>query len=54
MKISEKEMLQTIKKEKVEFLYLLFTDITGHPKKVTIRAEEAGSALKHGEPGKGT
>ncbi|UCE17659.1 MAG: glutamine synthetase [Gemmatimonadota bacterium] len=42
------ELLTRIKKEKIQFLYLLFTDITGVPKKVTIQAAQAGSALKHG------
>lgn len=48
MPVSRNELLNTIKKEKIQFLYLLFTDITGHPKKVTIRAEMAESVLKHG------
>jgi glutamine synthetase len=42
------ELLAKIKKEKIQFLYLLFTDITGVPKKVTIQAGQAGSALQHG------
>lgn len=48
MSIQNDELLQKIKKEKVQFLYLLFTDITGIPKKVTLPAEQAGSALQHG------
>ena len=42
------DLLQKVKKEKIQFLYLLFTDITGIPKKVTIPAKQAGSALQHG------
>ncbi|MFQ6092076.1 MAG: type I glutamate--ammonia ligase [bacterium] len=41
-------LLQRIKREQIQFLYLLFTDITGKPKKVTIPADQVGSALKHG------
>ena len=42
------DLLQKIKKEKIQFLYLLFTDITGIPKKVTIPVKQAGPALQHG------
>ncbi len=44
----EKDLLERIKQEKVAFIYLLFTDITGEPKKVTIPADLVESALKHG------
>ncbi len=48
MGVRKNEISESIRKEKVQFLYLLFTDITGQPKKVTIPAEQAASALKHG------
>jgi len=46
--LKEQELLDKIKKENVGFIYLLFTDITGEPKKVTIAASTVKSALKHG------
>jgi glutamine synthetase len=46
--LNERELLEEIKKERIEFIYLLFTDITGEPKKVTIPAETVKSALNHG------
>ena len=46
--MNERELLEEIKKERIEFIYLLFTDITGEPKKVTIPAETVKSALNHG------
>ena len=42
------DILAKIKEEKIDFIYLLFTDITGEPKKVTMQAEDVESALKHG------
>ncbi len=46
--MKEQELLDKIKKENIGFIYLLFTDITGEPKKVTIAASTVKSALKHG------
>lgn len=46
--MKKQELLDKIKKEKIEFIYLLFTDITGEPKKVTISVKGLESALKHG------
>ena len=46
--MEEREIVERIKKEKVEFIYLVFTDITGEPKKVTIPTAQIKSALKHG------
>ena len=48
MGTQKNEILQKIQREKIQFLYLLFTDITGIPKKVTIRADQADSALRYG------
>lgn len=48
MEADSEKLLDRIEKEKVEFLYLLFTDITGNPKKVTIPAKDAPAALEHG------
>ena len=48
MSTKKNEIFEKIRKEKIQFLYLLFTDITGIPKKVTIQADQAASALKHG------
>ncbi|HHS13224.1 MAG TPA: glutamine synthetase [bacterium] len=42
------EVLRTIEKNHIEYLYLLFTDITGQTKKVTLPARLAESALAHG------
>lgn len=39
---------EQIKKEKIEFIYLLFTDITGEAKKVTIQSSSLEGALRHG------
>lgn len=44
----EHELIARIKEEKIEFIYLLFTDITGEAKKVTIPASTVESALEHG------
>jgi len=46
--MEEKLLLERIKKEKVDFVNLLFTDIIGEPKTVTIPASAMKSALKHG------
>jgi glutamine synthetase len=46
--LDDKELLLKIQKEKIDFIYLLFTDITGMTKKVTIPATDIKSALKHG------
>jgi glutamine synthetase len=46
--LEERELLEKMKSEGVAFIYLLFTDITGEPKKVTISSAMAESALKHG------
>lgn len=46
--MTKNELINRIKKENIEFLYLLFTDITGEPKKVTIPASMVKSALAHG------
>lgn len=46
--MDNKELLEKIKAEKIEFVYLLFTDITGESKKVTIQSRSVESALKHG------
>ena len=46
--MNEKEMLGRIEAERIDFIYLLFTDITGESKKVTIQASMVDSALKHG------
>ncbi len=43
-----KEIVETIKKEKIDFIYLLFTDITGQPKKVTIPAKMVEGVLSDG------
>jgi len=48
MKAKVKRLKEMIEGEKVEFLYLLFTDIVGVPKKVTIRASQIEEALAHG------
>ena len=48
MKAKVKRLKEVIKKNKVEFLYLLFTDIVGVPKKVTIQATQLEDALTHG------
>ena len=42
------EMLQRIRKENIRFLYLIFTDITGQTKKITIPAEATSTALEYG------
>jgi glutamine synthetase len=46
--MSGKEIIEKIQKEKIEFLYLLFTDITGQPKKVTIPTAMVEGALSDG------
>ena len=46
--MEENELLEKIEKEKIEFIYLLFTDITGEAKKVTIPSTMVRSALTHG------
>ena len=46
--MEETELMETIKKEGVEFVHLLFTDVTGEPKTVTISSKMVKSALKHG------
>ena len=46
--MDEKRILEEIEKENIKFIYLLFTDIVGEAKKVTIQASEIDSALKHG------
>jgi glutamine synthetase len=46
--LDAKSLLGLIRKEKIEFIYLLFTDITGIPKRVTIPASMVESALDHG------
>ncbi|MBU4311078.1 type I glutamate--ammonia ligase [bacterium] len=48
MKKDVKRLKEVIEREKVEFLYLLFTDIAGTPKKVTIQAAQLEDALAHG------
>ncbi|MDZ7261899.1 MAG: glutamine synthetase beta-grasp domain-containing protein, partial [candidate division KSB1 bacterium] len=48
MKVELERVKEIIEKEKVEFLYLLFTDITGAPKKVTISAAQLEDAVTHG------
>ncbi len=42
------ELLDRIKKEKIDFIYMVFTDISGEPKRVTIPAKQAKNALEHG------
>ncbi len=46
--MEERELLEIIKKEGIEFVYLIFTDITGEPKTVAVPAVNMESALKHG------
>jgi len=46
--VPEERILKLIKDQKIEFVYLLFTDINGLTKKVTIPASKVESALKHG------
>ena len=46
--MDEAKLLERIDKENIEFIYLLFTDITGEAKKVTIPSRTVESALKHG------
>jgi glutamine synthetase len=46
--LKEQELLEKIKKKKIAFIYLLFSDITGETKKVTIPTPMVESALKHG------
>ncbi len=42
------EVKSIIKEMDVKFLYLLFTDITGVPKKITIQSKQLDDAVKHG------
>ena len=46
--MNNKEVVEKVQKEKIEFLYLLFTDITGQPKKVTIPASMISGTLQDG------
>ena len=46
--MDNKTILERIEKEKIDFVYLVFTDITGKPKRVTIPAKIAGNALENG------
>lgn len=48
METKVKRLKKVVEREKVEFLYLLFTDIAGVPKKVTIQATQLENALTHG------
>lgn len=42
------DILERIKREKIDFIYLIFTDINGEAKRVTIPAKGAGNALDDG------
>jgi len=42
------EIIKRIEADKIKFIYLIFTDITGEPKTVTIPANMVKSALKDG------
>jgi len=46
--VPEEKILKEIKDKNIDFLYLLFTDINGLTKKVTIPASMVKSALSHG------
>jgi glutamine synthetase len=46
--LDAKELLERIKKEKIDFIYLIFSDITGEPKTVTIPAAGLKNALHSG------
>lgn len=46
--MGEEHILEKIKEENIAFIYMLFTDITGEPKKVTIQSRDVESALRHG------
>ncbi len=48
MQVKLAEIKEIIKAEDIKFLYLLFTDITGSPKKVTIRATQIEDAAHDG------
>ncbi|MBN1347856.1 glutamine synthetase [candidate division KSB1 bacterium] len=48
MEAKIEKIRETIKKQDLKFLYLLFTDIAGVSKKVTIKIDEFENAIRHG------